>query len=174
MTRQLPRPNLDVDPPLRTEVEQFLYYEARCIDEQRWDDWLSLYAEDSIYWAPTDREQSDPLQQVSIYYETKSMLQLRTLRWSRSDAHSLDLQPQSTHLVSNIMLDEVDSDRQEYRVYSSFTMVGFREDTRNTQTVYAGSCYYFLTRCAGLLCIKEKKIILNNCEAPHSNIQLFF
>ena len=28
--------------------------EALFLDEQRWDDWLALYAEDVEYWAPAD------------------------------------------------------------------------------------------------------------------------
>jgi len=72
---------------LREELEQFLFYEARCIDEKCWDDWLSLYLEEAIYWIPTDRDQIDPLQQASIVYEDKATLRLRVQRMTHPQAH---------------------------------------------------------------------------------------
>lgn len=47
---------------LRMEIEQLLFYEARCLDEQRWEDWLSIYHEDANYWVPTSRMQESKLQ----------------------------------------------------------------------------------------------------------------
>jgi len=31
---------------------ELVHREARLLDEQRWDDWLALYAEDCEYWMP--------------------------------------------------------------------------------------------------------------------------
>jgi 3-phenylpropionate/cinnamic acid dioxygenase small subunit len=37
----------------RNEIEEFLYLEARLMDEHRFDEWLSLWAlEDATYWIP--------------------------------------------------------------------------------------------------------------------------
>ena len=33
-------------------VQQFLFHEARLLDERRWDDWLNLYEGDAEYWMP--------------------------------------------------------------------------------------------------------------------------
>ncbi|MFN0071949.1 MAG: 3-phenylpropionate/cinnamic acid dioxygenase subunit beta [Chloroflexota bacterium] len=40
---------------LQQEVEQFLYKEARLLDERRLDEWLELLAEDLHYWMPMRR-----------------------------------------------------------------------------------------------------------------------
>ncbi|TMK24269.1 MAG: hypothetical protein E6G69_19025, partial [Alphaproteobacteria bacterium] len=32
------------------EVEQFLYREARLLDERRFNEWLDLFTEDVRYW----------------------------------------------------------------------------------------------------------------------------
>src|SRR5215831_20606633 len=40
---------------LQHEVEQFLYREARLLDERRLDDWLGLLADDLHYWMPMRR-----------------------------------------------------------------------------------------------------------------------
>ncbi len=34
------------------EVEQFLYREARLLDERRFHEWLELFADDVRYWMP--------------------------------------------------------------------------------------------------------------------------
>ena len=33
-------------------VQQFLFHEARLLDERRLQEWLALYAEDAEYWVP--------------------------------------------------------------------------------------------------------------------------
>ena len=38
---------------LLREVEQFLYHEARLLDERRYHEWLDLFTEDTHYWMPT-------------------------------------------------------------------------------------------------------------------------
>ena len=38
------------DPNLIREVEQFLYREARLLDERRFHDWLQLLTDDIRYW----------------------------------------------------------------------------------------------------------------------------
>ncbi|QIB64938.1 aromatic-ring-hydroxylating dioxygenase subunit beta [Kineobactrum salinum] len=158
---------------LRSELEQFLFHEARCIDEKRWDDWLSLYLEGAIYWVPTDRDQVDPLQQASIVHEDKATLRLRVKRMTHPQAHSLDRRPESTHLISNVMLDKVIEDEYvAYHLSSSFMVLGYQEDLRNTQTVYGGKYFHELARKDGKLKINQKKVILNNCDAPHRNIQV--
>ncbi|HJZ18253.1 MAG TPA: aromatic-ring-hydroxylating dioxygenase subunit beta, partial [Stellaceae bacterium] len=35
------------------EVEQFLYREARLLDERRFHEWLALFADDVRYWMVT-------------------------------------------------------------------------------------------------------------------------
>ncbi len=42
----------DGDLALHHRVSQFLYHEARLLDERRWEEWAGLFTEDGIYWAP--------------------------------------------------------------------------------------------------------------------------
>ena len=37
---------------LYLSVQQFLFSEARLLDERRFDDWLALFSDDAIYWMP--------------------------------------------------------------------------------------------------------------------------
>ncbi len=34
------------------QVRQFLYYEARLLDDRQWDEWLSCYSPQVVYWMP--------------------------------------------------------------------------------------------------------------------------
>ena len=34
------------------QVQQFLYREARCLDDREFENWLALYAPDCEFWMP--------------------------------------------------------------------------------------------------------------------------
>ena len=40
--------------------EQFLYHEARLLDEQRYEEWLELFSDDATYWVPLEQGQQAP------------------------------------------------------------------------------------------------------------------
>ena len=51
--------------------------EARCLDLRLWDEWLSVFTEDCVFWVPTYRADGelsdDPRTQVShIFYDQRS------------------------------------------------------------------------------------------------------
>src|SRR2546430_16484344 len=58
----------------REQIETFLYREARLIDEHRYDEWLSLWTDDGIYWVPCNQDDTDPARQVSIIYDDRVRL----------------------------------------------------------------------------------------------------
>src|ERR1700749_3765942 len=62
-----------VQPALSVEaVTQFLYREARFLDDKQWDAWLALYAPDVEFWMPSwdddDRLTEDPQQEISLIW----------------------------------------------------------------------------------------------------------
>ena len=70
-------------PEGRYEVENLLYREALCLDEQRWDDWLALYPEEIEFWVPAwknERETTaDPKTEISlIYLSSRTRLEERS------------------------------------------------------------------------------------------------
>ena len=72
-------------------VIDFLYDEARMLDEGRYDEWLALWLEDGHYWMPLDWNQKDPDLVTSLLYEDLFMLKLSG-RASEGRAH---LQPEA-------------------------------------------------------------------------------
>ncbi|MBV9969377.1 MAG: hypothetical protein JO228_05285 [Xanthobacteraceae bacterium] len=60
--------------------EEFLLYEARLLDEARFDDWLALFTPDAWYWVPSQPNQPDPLETVSLIYDDRRLLETRVRR----------------------------------------------------------------------------------------------
>ena len=52
-------------------VRDFLYREARYLDDRQWDEWLELYAPDATYWMPSwddnDELTEDPQRDCLLY-----------------------------------------------------------------------------------------------------------
>ena len=70
--------------PSMEALRQYLYQEARLLDEKRWDEWSALFVEDGKYWVPASRNQPDPLNHVSGIIEGGSTRgrAIRAVVWS--------------------------------------------------------------------------------------------
>jgi hypothetical protein len=78
------------------DIRQFLYREARFLDDKEWENWLALYAPDVEFWMPAwdddDQLVTDPQTEISlIWYGNKGGLEDRVFRigTERSSATSL-------------------------------------------------------------------------------------
>ena len=47
-----PRRGQAASPEVVHEVQQFLFFEARLLDEERYEEWLGLMTPDIRYWMP--------------------------------------------------------------------------------------------------------------------------
>src|SRR5215467_13313591 len=63
----------------RTLIE-FVYREARLIDEKCFDEWYELFAADGRYWMPLTRGQPPGAGHTSLFDEDKLLLRLRIER----------------------------------------------------------------------------------------------
>ena len=74
----------------RSAAEDLLYREAWCLDNKCWEDWLALYTEDAVYWAPAmDGDEGwtdDPDKDVSLMYMDKAGLEARIFRIEGHDS----------------------------------------------------------------------------------------
>jgi len=107
------------------EVEQFLYREARLLDERRFHVWLELLTDDVHYWmaARTNRYPRrskaiailDPARYVeddmtkedelAIFDETKATLSGRVARLDTGMAWAEDPPSRTRHLITNIEVE---------------------------------------------------------------------
>lgn len=150
------------------EARQFLYREARYLDDREWDQWLALYAPDAVFWMPSwdddDKLVTDPAREVSlIYYPHKGGLEDRVfrIRTERSSATSLP-EPRTSHNISNVELLEEGAGQIKLR-YNWFTL-NFRYKTVDT---YFGTSFYTIDTSGSVPLIKNKTVILKNDYIHH-------
>jgi benzoate/toluate 1,2-dioxygenase beta subunit len=124
-------------------IEQFLYREARYLDDREFEKWLECYADDVVYWMPSwdDNDQlvEDPQRDISlIYYANKGGLEDRVfrIRTERSSATSLP-EPRTSHNISNVEVIERRGDVVDIR-FNWHTMY-FRYKTVDP---YYGTSFY--------------------------------
>lgn len=154
---------------LHHRVSQFLFHEARLLDERRWNEWEELFLEDGVYWAPASPDQPDPLNHVSLIHENQLLRKVRIARFSSPAAPSLHPFPRTAHLVTNVMIDRHDTD--EIAVNSRFLMIEYRRDA---QRFYGGAYMHDLVEKDGELRIRRKKADLVNCEGPLESSSVWF
>jgi benzoate/toluate 1,2-dioxygenase beta subunit len=150
------------------QVQQFLYREARALDDKEWDDWLAHYAPDAVFWMPSwdddDRLVENPMTDISlIYYGHKGGLEDRVfrIRTERSSATSLP-EPRTSHNISNIEILEQDDRICKLR-FNWFTL-NYRYKIVDT---YFGTSFYTLDISGLQPLIKNKRVVLKNDYIHH-------
>ncbi|WP_025123372.1 MULTISPECIES: benzoate 1,2-dioxygenase small subunit [unclassified Serratia (in: enterobacteria)] len=94
---------------LQSKIEQFLYREARLLDDRNWDEWLACYSSAVEYWMPAwsddDRLTSDPQKEISlIYYPNREGLEDRIYRIKTERSAASTPEPRTSHQISNVEL----------------------------------------------------------------------
>ncbi|WP_421709441.1 aromatic-ring-hydroxylating dioxygenase subunit beta [Algihabitans sp.] len=152
------------------DLVDFVYREARLLDELDYEAWLDLFCEDGRYWMPAEWRQTDPLLQSSLMYEDRLLLRVRVERLSGARTFSQKPKSRAQHLLQAPQIDRFDPKAGDFRTWTSFHYVEARNDL---QTLYAGWATHELVLVEGVLKIKLKRVDLLNFDAPHGNIQLF-
>ena len=142
--------------------EQFLYHEARLLDEQRFEEWLSLFTEDATYWVPLEQGQKDPYQTSSLIYDDRTLLELRVKQLRHPRAHARAPLPRTVHQVGNIVVKDL-------LVTSTLTVVEFRNER---QKLWAGLVEHQLKRNGDSFHIARKKIDLVNSEGEIEGVAI--
>ncbi len=82
--------------------EQFLVYEARLLDEARFDDWLNLFTPDAWYWVPSEPNQASPRDAVSLIYDDRRLLETRVRRLASPRIYSQEPRSRTSRIVANV------------------------------------------------------------------------
>ena len=182
-------PNFDHN--LIREVEQFLYREARLLDERRFHDWLQLLTDDIHYWMGNrtnrypksskaiaildpDRYDADDYSkedELAILDEDKSTLNARVARLGTGMAWAEDPPSRTRHLITNIEV-EPGNPEAELKVYSNFVVYRSRSETE--QDIYVGARRDILRRVDGALQIASRKIVIDQNVLLAKNVSIFF
>lgn len=152
------------------DLVDFVYHEARLLDELKFDQWLALFTEDGYYWMPLTHHQTDPILEASLMYEDKLLLQVRIERLAGQRTFSQQPKSRCHHLLQQPHVINFDANASEHQVRTAFHYTETRGDK---QTMYVGWSTHHLVVENGQLRQRLKRVDLLNCDAPLGNIQLF-
>lgn len=155
--------------PPESRLAEFIYREARLLDEKRFDAWYELFTDDARYWMPLTRGQPDGRTHTSLFYEDKLLLKVRIERLRHPNAFSQQQPSFSQHVLQQPAREESSPAAGDFLMRTPFMYV---ETQLDTQIVLAGIAYHHLTSIDGVLRIRMKKIELLNCDAALPSIQL--
>ncbi len=156
-------PVADVDTETQLAVERFLYLQAECLDDKRWDTWLGLFTPDGHYWMPATEDQTEGEGQPNIFWEDLDYMTVRIRRnnhphaWSQSPGNRL------SHVVSNVVIESVDPATGDVVVRSKFHCSEYyRYQVRH----FAGKYRHHLKKAGDGYRIQLQRVDLLNAEGP--------
>jgi 3-phenylpropionate/cinnamic acid dioxygenase small subunit len=155
--------------PRRMSPAQFVANEARLLDEQRWDDWLALFADDGRYWVPLQgAAQAEDAPHNALADEDRLLLSLRIERLKNPRAHSQHPASRCQHVLQASAVMRDDPDICELR--TPFLYVEARGER---QLVLAGTVFHRLAKAGDDWRIRLKRVDLLDAGAALPAIQLF-
>jgi 3-phenylpropionate/cinnamic acid dioxygenase small subunit len=156
--------------PSDQDLARLVAREARLIDEQRFAEWLDLFAEDATYWIPLHAGQTDPRLEASLIFEDKTLLRIRVKRLT--DRNTISQQPRSRchHLLQ---LSEVEHRDAAGGSFTTWTPAHYVETRADSQQLYAVWITHTFALVDGDLKIHAKRIDLVNPDAAFDSIELF-
>ena len=149
---------------LRRRIEDFLFYEAKLIDEHRYEEWLELWTEDGLYWVPCNSDDADPVRQTMIIYDNRARLGERVYRLTSGAAWAQQPQSRTRRLISNI---EVRESAGAHAVESNCIIAELR---RSRQDIFASRVLHTLRPAGEGFKIALKKVLLLNNDEPIDNL----
>jgi len=169
---------------LKEEIEQFLYHEAELLDERRYEEWLTLFAEDVQYFMPMRRNvpHDEPEREftragldVNWFDEGKDTL-TRRVKQILTGIHWAEEPPSRVcHLISNVQVviaSPAAPPPAEITVKSRFLIYRNRVETETDFLV--GKREDLLRRVDGGWQIARRKIVLDQNVLLAKNLTVFF
>jgi 3-phenylpropionate/cinnamic acid dioxygenase small subunit len=153
----------------RDHIIDFIYEEARMLDEGRYNEWLDLWIPEGMYWMPLDYKQTDPDLVTSLLYEDDFMRRLRVERLNGERTFSQKPKSRCSHVIQRPFIDKFDTDTGEFETNTSMHYVETRLDE---QFLLAITATHELKLIDGKLRIANKRLDLLNSDAAFGNIQL--
>jgi 3-phenylpropionate/cinnamic acid dioxygenase small subunit len=166
-------------------VQQFLYKEARLLDNRRYREWLGLTTEDVHYLMPTrhnrlrdgrdeEWEVDKELDDLPFFDEDRHGLTMRVERLYTGMAWAEEPPSRTRHVISNIEVEDGDTE-DEVRVFSNFLVYRNRlEGMEGDEDLLSGARRDVLRRVDGEWRIARRLIVPDFVVLKAQNLSLFF
>ncbi len=158
----------------RQEAEDFLYMEARLLDEDRLEEWLGLFTSDGMYWLPID-EEDDPERQASVIHDDPLQREKRVHQLRQGARYSQLPASRTIHYLSNVEVEPAPDGEAHLRC--NVLILELRPGDHQAlqrglgnQRALAGRCFYRLVSQDGGWRIALKKVLLIDRDMPLYNL----
>ena len=148
------------DPAERDLFRRLIEREARLLDQLRYEEWLTLFARECIYWVPATPNAGDPRREVAVMFDDRRRLEDRVFRLRTGFAWSQAPASRTVRLISNV--EVFATDRDDVRmVRSNFLIHEFWGDETRFLSGWAG---HRLAQAGGRWEIAAKQVNLIECD----------
>lgn len=156
--------------PTREQLVDFVAHEARLLDEQRWDEWNALFADDGWYWLPATPAATDPLREVAHLYDDRLLREVRLRRLRSPQAHSQRPPGRGHHLLQTPVLLPGDAAGGIFELRTPFVYTELRA---GHTTTLPGTARHTLVLIDGALRIRLKRVDLLHADQALPAVEFY-
>ena len=148
------------DPAERDLFRRLIEREARLLDQLRYEEWLTLFARECIYWVPATPNAGDPRREVAVMFDDRRRLEDRVFRLRTGFAWSQAPASRTVRLIANV--EVFATDRDDVRMArSTFLIHEFWGDETRFLSGWAGHRF---AQADGRWEIAVKQVNLIECD----------
>ncbi len=152
------------DPAERLAVQDYLLREAQLLDDDRFEDWLALFAPRCFYWLPLTREQENGFDTVSLIFDDRRLLETRIKRVRHAWFHAQTPNSRLMHFITGVTVERAE------RGYVARSMQLIAEHRVNRLREYHACVRHELVRRGDSFAIALKRVDLIDSAAEHRGI----
>ena len=161
-------------------ISQFMYAEAKLLDDWKFREWLDVLAEDISYTLRTtpnaqtrDRRRSVEPPTTWVFNDNKHLLERRVARLETGMAWAEEPPSRTTHMVSNILVEATEVEG-EYDVHLTYLL--YRTQKEKDVTIYCGKRLDKIRKVDTALGWQSfnRKIVLDQVTYSSHNLSVFF
>ncbi len=144
----------------RSEVEDFLFYEAELLDAWETEQWATLYTEDALYEVTSpaceDPAGADARNTLFLISDRIDRIRGRAIRLTKKTAHAEYPRSKTRHMISNVRV--LGGEGEETKARANFAVFRTKEDT---STIYMGEALFMLVQTPDGVRIRHKRCTLD-------------
>jgi 3-phenylpropionate/cinnamic acid dioxygenase small subunit len=149
---------MEMNDALKREAEELIYRDATLLDRRAWDDWIALFTEDAVFWAPAwaseEETTDDPETQLNLLYlRNRGHIEDRIFRIESRDSYASVPLERTVHVIGNVLVDAVDGEE-----VSAFANALIHSYSRKGGQTRASLYDYILRQTGDGLRIARKKV----------------
>ena len=125
------------DPEVRNIFGMLLEKEARLLDQNCLNDWLTLYVPECIYWVPATPNGGDPRAEFAVCFDDRRRIEDRIYRLQNEFAWSQQPVSRTSRIISNISAFST-GETDTVMLRSTFLTTEFQAGDKRTYTGWYG------------------------------------